>query len=307
MVPEPRLASGPCSGDVAARAGDGRRGPRVVELPASAHGRVRLRGGGRRAAGDARASARRSRAADAGASRRRSCAMLGVADAAATASRSPSSASSAARLVDSAGASASTPERRGVGGAGHARPCWDWKASRSASVCAGEEARDALRREVAREVLLEPEHVVAAAAARAGPARAGRARRSASGVLSSALTESQHVHLRGPRPVPPGDAGRAVGDGEVAEAHDLARRRRPEQLADGDDRAAVDAVVDERLREDRVDARADALPVHLRQVELRAAGAEEDRVGEVRMVADVGERGERQRVASPTAARTSRR
>ena len=84
-------------------------------------------------------------------------------------------------------------------------------------------------------------------------------------------------------------------------------RRRFVGLPEREDRPRVDAVGDPGVRVHGVDRHADVLPVHLRRVVLRAARAEEHRVGLGRVVGDVGEGGEREREGSGRSSRAVRR
>ncbi len=157
-----------------------------------------------------------------------------------------------------------------------------------------EDAGGFLARDGGREVLLEPEHLVAAG----DPARVRAIRCSAVTLVSGASASARPFQPAEPvscqsqkdspwrrsRPPP-------RGSGPVR------RRRVFIGLPEREDRAPVDAVGDVGVRVDRVDRLPDRLPVHLRRVELRAAGPEEHGVGERLVVGDVGEGRERQRVA----------
>ena len=141
-----------------------------------------------------------------------------------------------------------------------------------------------------REVLLQPDDLVALVAlGQRRPARVGERRRGRRGGGPSARPRRRRsVACHDHHETPPA----AVAGPERAEARDVLGRRVVVGLAERRDRGAVDAVVGERVGADRVDGAADVLPVDLRQVRLRAAGAEEDRVRQPRVVVDVGERRE---------------
>ena len=119
------------------------------------------------------------------------------------------------------------------------------------------------------QVLLQPDDLVAL-----GPLVERRPAR-----VLQRLGGSGSLGERGPRrragrlPAPPRQPAGAVRRPHLAEALDLRRRRRLVGLAERRDRDAVDAVVRQRARADRVDRSADVLPVDLRQVDLGGARA----------------------------------
>ena len=156
-----------------------------------------------------------------------------------------------------------------------------------------EEAGDGkLRLARADQVLLRPDDEVAAAAAleqrvfddrsvadeRVGGGRAQRAPARGVGLL----------------PVPPARR-QAVAGGETAEAQDLAGAGVVVGLTGRVDRVTPEPVEEVGVLEDGAHRGADCLPVHLRLVEARPFRPEEDRVGEGRVVVDVGKASERER------------
>ncbi len=120
-------------------------------------------------------------------------------------------------------------------------------------------------------------------------------------LVSGASGAASVVQPRGRRflPVPEGHARGAVVDGLLAEAQQFGGRHAAVGLPEREDRAPVDAVGDVGVRVDGVHRLADVLPVHLRRVVLGPVRAEEHRVGEGGVVADVREGGEPQRVVGP--------
>ena len=90
-----------------------------------------------------------------------------------------------------------------------------------------------------------------------------------------------------------------IVDRQRAEPAGLPAGRAVVGLSQRQDRAAVDAVGGVRVPVDRVDARPDVAPVHLREVELRTARSQKHRVGKGRVIVDVGERGQAEAVPVP--------
>ena len=174
-------------------------------------------------------------------------------------------------------------------------PCCCWKLVRG---CLGALVEHAVHRHVlsgGAQVLLGPDHQVAARA----PAQARVA-----GLRAPSRERAAARRARASRgwPTPASPTSRR-------------RWRRTERTAGGSGGSGCGAGASRSGRAGRwcgrrrrctcrwwpgaVDAVADRLPVHLRHVELGAAGAEEDGVGEARVVVDVGEAGEADRVVGP--------
>ena len=144
------------------------------------------------------------------------------------------------------------------------------------------------------QVLLRPDDQVALAAAlqqRVGEvlAVAGDRPRGAGGAERAPLPAGRLL------PVPPAGRQAAVAGGEAAEELQRAGAGGFVGLADGVDRVAPEPVVEVGVLVDGPDRGPDRLPVHLRLVVGGAARPEEDRVGEGRVVVDVGEAGEGER------------
>src|SRR5206468_4040469 len=93
-------------------------------------------------------------------------------------------------------------------------------------------------------------------------------------------------------PVPPARRQPAVALSEAAEEADRGGAGPFVGLPDRVYRVPPDAVEEVGVLVDGPHRGADRLPVHLRLVVLGPPGAEEDRVGEGRVVVDVGEAGE---------------
>ena len=143
-------------------------------------------------------------------------------------------------------------------------------------------------------MLLQPKHGVSP-----GPdSENGIAQERCFGRCVETSDRRPRVFDRGPCVVPPGDPRAPVAHRESAEELDPASRRAG-RLPERVDGAAIDSIVRIGVAEDRADAASDFKPVHLRHVKLGAAGSQEHRVGEGRVVVDVRKGREANRIGAP--------